>query len=79
MIYFIIFSGGDSFEISTESFTPAQIRAYEGQRGQYIVRYTFLDAGAHSISILMNGEHIGNSPVAIVQFPTNILLRTRRD
>jgi len=62
------FLGGDSFDISAMSPTPADIVAYEGARpGHYIVRYTFHDTGSHELSIKMNGEHIGNSPLTIVR------------
>jgi hypothetical protein len=59
--------GGDAFEISamTSTARPAEIQAYEGQRGQYVVRYTFFEPGTHQLAITMNSEHIGNSPLTI--------------
>jgi len=59
--------GEDAFEVSivTSTAHPGDIRMFEGEHGRYVVRYTFYDAGRHQISITMNGEHIGNSPLII--------------
>jgi len=58
--------GGDQFEVTVSSIAPVQLRAYEGQRGQYLVRYTFEAAGEYELHIKWNEHEIGNSPIKIV-------------
>lgn len=59
--------GGDAFEVraSSAGAHAAELVAYEGQRGQYVVRYVFHDAGTHTLAITMQGQHIANSPLTI--------------